>query len=121
VRDTHAVFIASFVVAFDSGIDRLHPFFRRPNILPVHPRLSPAPAQRLVQPAHELLIFARTRDEDLLWPRQLLIAGRCWHEITPLSMRTTLKFAVSRRKAGEALGLGAPTELDAITIFQIRR
>jgi hypothetical protein len=34
---------------------------------------------------------------------------------------TTLKFAVSRREEGEALGLEAPNELDAITIFQVRR
>ena len=36
-------------------------------------------------------------------------------------MRTTLKFAVSRREEGEVLGLETPDELDAITIFQIRR
>ena len=39
--------------------------------------------KRLVQPAHELLILARIRDEDFLWPRQLLVAGRCWHKMTP--------------------------------------
>ena len=34
-------------------------------------------------------------------------------------MRTALKFAVSRRKEGEALGLEAPNELDAIAIFRL--
>jgi hypothetical protein len=33
-------------------------------------------------------------------------------------MRTILKFAVSRREEGEVLGVEAPDELDAITIFQ---
>ena len=67
------------VGAINCGVDGLHPFFRRANVLPVHPRLSTTTFQSLIQTTHKVSVLARIRNEDFLWAWQLLVAGRCWH------------------------------------------
>src|SRR5207302_211540 len=47
------------VGAINCGVDGLHPFFRRANVLPVHPRLSTTTFQSLIQATHKVLVLTR--------------------------------------------------------------
>jgi hypothetical protein len=59
--------------SLDCPVDRFLPCVSGRNPFSIDPGFPVTTLQFFVQPAHELLILARIRDEDFLWTRRLLV------------------------------------------------